>query len=633
MKDNYEKELEKRRAELKNMLYNDEKQTRTNYTSTNKPKKNIFTRIIMSISVVCALAFLIYMILDSTDKINQLYQIINSFIIFLLVIFISIYYKTRKNGIQIINCLLLMILMGFNVLVNTNILTLPTQKTVTDFTNKSLTSGIKWAENNNIKYDQTFEYSDTIKKYNVIAQNKKENTLLKNISSIDFIVSKGPDYNKEIILSDMSGWNIDDAVSIIKENLLNNVTVNFEENTDVKKDTIISQSKTGKMKRNDTLIFTVSLGSKDSIKQVKMKNLTNKSLFDACLFLNRNLITYEIKYEFSNKIDKGNIINTSVKKGTTVKPNDKIILTVSKGKKITVKDFTNKSLSQATKWAILNNLNIDYSDEYNDKVKQGNIISMTYKQGDVIEEDSTIKFVVSKGKLKMPKFDSLASFKAWADTYKVKYEVKEEFDDNKAQGDIIKFSVQTGETIKDNITVYVSKGKAIKVPDFSGKTKSTIQKECDSLGIICSFSSEYNTKVSNNTIISQSIKKGEKIAKGDTINIVLATNKKENVTKTTSSSNKIYTSSNKQNSSNNTSNNNSNNIVNCKNYTFNLGAGATGSQTKQIISGLNPNLKFSWNAVSSCSSGDKEPGTICSTSVSDGASVSSCTTITVTYVN
>lgn len=624
-------ELERRRQDLKKSFLDETDNPK--HVKKNETKKSVFVSIIYTIAILLALIFLMYSILDSTTKIDQLQQIINSIILFLIIICVTSINKKKRKGIQIITGLLFIFLIGLNGLTMANIINLPKQKAVIDFVNKPLTSAIKWSEENNINYEHNFEYSDTVEKYSIISQSKKENTLVKDIKDIKFVVSNGPNYDKKVILNDMTGWDIDEAIPIIKQNLLKNVTINFEENLNVDKDIITYQSKAGQIKRNDDIIFTVSLGDKNDLKEITIKKLQKKDLFDALLYLNRNGIIYEIKYEFSDKIAKGKVINCSAKPGDKIKPGDKVVLTVSKGKKIIVPELANMPLSEVTNWIILNNLNIEYTDAYNDEVKSGNIISATYKKGDEIEEETTIKIVVSKGKLIMPKFNSLATFKSWANNYKIKYDVKEEFNDTISKGNIIKFSVETGDAIDNEkgITVYISKGKAIKVPDFNGKTKNNIQKECESLGIKCNFSNEYSKKIANNTMISQSIKPGELIAKGDSINFIIATNQKSKVTekpKTTSTkktNNKTTSSSNSSTSSTPT--------VSCKNYTFNLGAGGTGAQTKQIIIGSNPNLKFSWNPVSACSSGDKEPGTVCSSSVSDGATVSSCTTIKITYVN
>ena len=64
---------------------------------------------------------------------------------------------------------------------------------------------------------------------------------------------------------------------------------------------------------------------------------------------------------------------------------------ISKGKKIVVPELENMKFSEVTKWLTGNNLKINYSDKYDNKVKSGNVISATYKKGDIIEEDTPLR--------------------------------------------------------------------------------------------------------------------------------------------------------------------------------------------------------------------------------------------------
>ena len=535
-----------------------------------KPRLGVFSCIFISLLMVTTLAFSAFLIYDSFNKINQLYRIINAFLIALTVLVTIIAlkrsYKHPKTITLGISALLLTSLMIFNILAMTDIIKLPKQSFLPNFQNKNLVEVLNWTEKNNIKTNQTFEYSDNIKKYNVISQDKVMGTLIKSIKTINLEISNGPDYTKEVIISDMTGLNIDEAVKVIDENFLNNVDVSFEENSDIEKDIIIEQNIKGNIKRNDKLNFKVSLGKKEDLKPIKMKNLINIPLFKATLYLNRNAIDYELKYEFSNKIDKGNIISQSIEKGEETSQNDKITLVVSKGKKIVMPDLTNKKLSEVTKWAIKNNLKIKYDDRYDDEIENGKVIEATYEKDDVIEEETTVGIIVSKGKLKLPKFTNPNEFKTWAEKYKIKYELKEEFNDEVKQGEIIKFSKDVGSAIKNDetITAFVSKGKAVKVPSFINETKENAKNTCDKLKLTCTFITEYNTTKKENTVINQSIKEGEEVKEATAITLSIATNnkneenKKENKTTNTSAS----TNTN-QNSSNN------NNSA-CKTDTFNL---------------------------------------------------------------
>lgn len=659
-----EKEMEQTRNELKELIFDDKK---TNTYKREIPKKEINsskpeTKIkvpkgvtfILILLLLLVFAFSGYSIYDASNQISYVQQIINAILIALIALFFVIAYhrcyKKRKSTLTVFTAILTAGLLSFNALVSVNIIELPKQNAVPDFSNTSLTKAITWAEANNINYEQTFDYSDQINRYNIVSQDVKAETLTKKVDKIDLAVSNGPDYNKEVLIADMTDWNIDDSVDVIKENMLKNVTVNFEENLDVDRDTIISQSKSGKVKRSDDITITVSLGDKSLLKPITLKDVKDMSLFDVTLYLNRNAIEYELKYEFSDKVDKGNVINCDTKKGTKLSPGDKVVLTISKGKEIKVPELRNMKLSEVTKWMIENNLNINYSDAYDNEIKSGNVISSNYKKGDIIEEETTVDIVVSKGKLKMPKLSDIDTFKTWADKNGVKYEIKEEFNDNVAKDDIIKASVKTGKAINldETITVYVSKGKAVTIPNFIGKTKSEIQNECDKLNIKCTFVTEYSTSKENNTAIKQSKNKGEQISEGDTIQITLATNDRNKVTSTSSSSSSSSSTSNSSSSSSSSkpstskpggsSGNTTTKPITptCNSYKFIIGgAGSTGDQTCSIIKNTSNNskLKIKCNFVTSCPNGSTTNGTVCKSSHSSGSTVSSCDTITIDIIN
>ena len=642
-----EKDLEAKRDELKNIIFNDKKniykKTRKQNKTNEEIKKPKAANGFLSFAYVITIIVFLYLIIDSSNRINQMYQIINAFFILafmtcFLISFKKSFFK-NKSAPTIATTIILLCAVTFNGLYMSDILNLPKQSYLPNFESKNLTKAINWTEENNVKTDQNFEYSDTTKKYNVISQSKKPETLTKNINEVDFVISNGPDYNKEIILADMTGWNVDDVLTFVNENFLNSVTINFEENTSVKKDTVISQSKTGTIKRSDPVIFTVSLGDKAALSPIKLKDLKNESLLNAEVYLGRNGILYELKYEFSETIEKGHVISSDPKQGTTVKPDELVTLIISKGKEIKVPDLRNKTMAYVTKWMVENNLQINYSDKYDSEIKSGRVIESNYKKGDIIEEGTTIDVTFSKGPLKMKKFDNINDFKSWADTNGIKYEIKEEFNDEIEKDKIIKTSIEEGANInlEDIVTIYVSKGTAVTVPDFTNKTKSEVQKECDNLGITCSFKEEYSTK-SSGKVIDQSIASGTQISKGNNIVITISTNKK-----TSSTSNKTSSSSRPSSSSNTTrpSGGSSSTTTTkpkptCNTYKFIAGgAGSTGGETCSIMKNTanNSKLNIQCDYVSSCPNGNTSNGAVCSYSHTPGSMVSSCDTIKITIVN
>ena len=608
-----------------------------------KKKKPIITYLLIITMISMSIIFSAYLIKDAENQINNIYQIINAILITLITISLSISFPKafakNKSSYFALSCLLIMGTIIFNSLYILNIIKLPVQTYLPDFFNKSLSEVVSWTEKNNIEHEEIFEYSDNIKKYNIINQNKKANTLIKKIKNIKLSVSNGPDYNKEIILPDMTGWTTDEVLKFTEKNYLKNVQIDFEENIEIPNDIVIRQSTTGKIKRNDKLIITASLGDKNKLSEIKLKNLKNQKLLNAEVYLGKHGIIYELKYEFSDKIERGKIISSQPNESAIIKPNEKVILTVSKGKEIKVPELKNKTLSEVTKWIIENNLEIEYSDKYDSEIKKGLVISSNYKTGDTIEEETKINIVFSKGKLKMPKFESIEAFKTWAETYNIKYEIKEEFNNDIPQNGIIKYSVNENSEIKpdETITVFISKGQSISTPNFIGKTKNDIQKECNNLGLTCTFTNVKSDKTEG-TAINQSITSGTEISKNQSIDIEIATKKQSEVTKksnTTNNRNNNNSSNNNNNNNNNNSNNQTNttnNESNCETITIRL----NGSEIKaNEPEGTCSTLKGKYGNAIKCVYMPSDKGTdgfILNSRDINGKTASSCNPVTVEIV-
>lgn len=627
---NRQKDIEKHRKQLRKVIFDNE-------PKKTKKKKTIFTNFILSLMLVIGLGFSLFLIIDSKNRINELYEIINA--IFVLIIIISIvisfpksFYK-NKSGFTVFTSFIIISAIVFNSLYLLNIIKLPLQSYIKDYSGKSLATALAWADENSINTTETFEYSDKTEKYKIISQSVKSNTLTKNIKKISFTVSNGPDYDKTVIIPDMSDMKTDDIIKFADENYLKNVQVIFEENGDKDNDTIISQSHTGKVKRNDSIIFTASLGEINKLLPIKIKDLKGEKLLSASTYLGKNGISYELTYDYSNKIKRGCIISSSVKKGTTVNPSDKVILKVSKGKEIKVPTLKNMSLKEVTKWIIENNLQMEYSDKYDDSIKKGKVISSNYKKGDVLEEETIINIVFSKGKLKMPSFKDLSSFKTWASTYEIKYEIKEEFSKEIPKDSIIKFSVKKGSIIKpeEPITVFVSKGEAVNVPDFIGMNKNEIQKSCNSYGIKCTFYNTLSDK-KEGTAISQSINKGTEIAKGDNVDIEIATKKQSEVTKNNNQSNGSNGNKPNNNVSSNTNQTPTNDTPSCTSVIIRLnGSEVVPNEPASTCS----NLKSKYGDAIICSyvsSDDGTNGFILNSSEIRNKEASSCNPVTAIIV-
>ena len=523
--------------------------------NTKKKLKSPIVSFMLFITLISSIGFFITTLMYKENDVNLLYILINSIILFLFTIFFisaSITNNSKHKGTTFIGSLLLIVYFGLGILTNMNLITIPNLNKVEDFRGKNLTSVVNWASKNNVELNQEYEYSDMIDEYKVISQNLKPGVNPKD-KTLTVSISEGPSPNKDVVIPNMVTWDSERVLEFIKKNHLSNVSVEFIESDKVK-DTLIEQSKSGNSKRNDELKLTFSLGE-DPIGETKLIDLTNKSEFETIFYLKQHKINYEIKKDFSNKIKRGNTSKQSIKPGIIIKVDTKVDITISKGKKIKVPNLKKMDIDSITKWIISNRLKLNISDKYDEKVKDNHVISSNHKKGDIIEQGSLIELVISKGKLKMPKFRSLAEFYEWADKYSIKYEEKHEFSDIIKQGDVIKYSVKAGKAIKNNevIIVTISDGKECKVPDLKDLTKSEAIKRLKSAHLNYSFIYKNSNSIKKDKVISQSIKAGSKVSNNTTITVTLSNGKKE-----TEATNKRKNSTTSKNNKNNNANGNNN---------------------------------------------------------------------------
>lgn len=524
--------------------------------NSHKTKKHPIVNFFLFLTLISSLTYFGITLWNGQNTSNFFSSLISSLLLVvfsILFIAICVTNPNRKKGTIFLGSFFLLLFNLFGGLTTLGIVNIPSLGQVEDFTGKSLTDVVKWAEKNKVTLNQDYEYSDMVSEYSIISQDIESGTKTKDINELTVSVSEGPNPDKEIIVPDMDGWNSERVINYVLDNYLNNVDVSFEK-SDKAEDTVIEQNKSGSMKRSDELKLTFSLGEELDNSDVKMADLINKSEFEAIFYLKQHRIKYEIEKEFSNKIERGNVADQSVKAGDTVKvdsDDNKVTITISKGKSIIVPDLKKMSMVEITEWVVENKLKLEFTNKYDDSVKENDVISANYDKGDKIEQGSTVKVVISKGNLVMENFKSFDEFKKWADKYDISYEEKHEFSDDVPQGEVISYSYKKGDTIKngDSIVVTISDGKECKVPDVIGMSKSKAIDALEEAGLNYNFVTQSSSK-SKNTVIKQSISAGSKVSSGTTITITISSGKQTEYRENSSSNHSSSSGSSSSGSSN-----------------------------------------------------------------------------------
>lgn len=494
----------------------------------NTKKINVSKVIAIFLLLIAIISFAIYLIIEfinSDSILNSLPKIISGFFIFLFIIcffILSLHNKNKKNNaFTILGSLIMITFSIFNILCTTNLITLPNDKKIPNFYNQTLTYGQKYCEENNLDIEEIYEFSDVFKEYHIISQDIQSGTLIKNVNKITFIISNGPDYQKQVVVPSFIGWQIEDVIIYLENNFLNNIDIEFIDSTKTP-NTIISQTGSGTMKRNDLIKLQVS---KDEVNPIEIIDFTNKSLLFTTTWLKMHGFKYEINYVYNDKINKNYIVNQNIKKEVKDPSKDTIKLDVSKGVMIVLPDILKMSQDELNKWVIENNLKINYAEIYNNEIPFGNIIKSNYEKGDVIEVGNTIDVTISKGKLEMIKLTNLTDFTIWANENNISYNIEYEFNNQIKKDEIIKASHKTGDLIKedDTIIIYISKGKSITLPSFISMNKEEIIKKCNQLNLNCSFTyGGYTENTKKDIALKQSKNSGVTIAEGTNVTITLS---------------------------------------------------------------------------------------------------------------
>lgn len=535
---------------------------------------------------------------------------------FLLLIFTSIFVcigftiGKRKKLLVILSSVLLIIYFGFNLYTDCFI---NGGNKVLNFTGMSLTDVIEWSESNKIELIQDYEYSDMIDEYHIISQDVLAGTPVKDVKNLTVAISEGPNPAKEVNVPSMIGWTSDKVLEWINNNHLTNVSVEFIIDEGLK-DTVIEQDKVGTLKRNDSIKLVFSAGEAIDEEDVKLIDFSGKSKFETEFYLKQHFIKYRIEYGFSKDVKRGLVFKQSVKAGTKVKVNsDEVVITISKGPEIKIVELRGMSLSEATDWVIKNKLKLEFDDAYDDSIKENHVISCNYKIGDVVEEGTVIKVIISKGKLVMQSFNDINEFRMWAQKYNIKYNEVQEFNSEVPQGGIVKFSHKEGDTIKngDTVTVTISNGEKITVPNVVGLTKDAATSKLKGAGLGYNFVYSYSSTAKGQAI-KQSISAGSGVAKGTTVTVTLSNGPKPQVPSGGSTPAPTCDTS--------------------KGATFWAGVGNTGAQVLSATKGQNPGFNVVATFVKSCPNGATTSGMVCSMNVTEGSWVSYCTTVRMTIV-
>lgn len=193
----------------------------------------------------------------------------------------------------------------------------------------------------------------------------------------------------------------------------------------------------------------------------EVPNLLNKTVTEAAALTDVSI--KEVGAEYSDTVEKGDILSQNIDAGTIVKKNDQIEVVVSKGSLIKAPKLIGLASADAEAACVNSELTYVVSEEqYSDSVEKGVVISQDPAETVEMEEGQTISVVVSKGVEK------------------------------------------------------------IEVPDVTGKSLKKAKKALEDAGFKVTSEEEYSSSVDDGKVISQSVKAGKSVKKGSKVNLVVS---------------------------------------------------------------------------------------------------------------
>lgn len=277
---------------------------------------------------------------------------------------------------------------------------------------------------------------------------------------------------------------------------------------------------------------------------ITMPNFVGKNISEVSTWAKQNkmdssaIATSEPVY--SMDYDKGVVVEQSVAEGKKVKKDTPITFTVSNGPDPDEKidfptDITSMTSSEIQAWISENKLSkAKVVSQYSDTVESGNVISYEVKNGS--QEDftrsTTLNVTCSKGPAPAGQITvenlvgkTITEVESWCNTKKVVLNKTEAFSDQVDKDKIISMDKKSGDTMKEGetLTVVVSKGKGVKIPNLVGYTEEQYNAwKADSSNSVTVVTKSVYNAAPKGSIIAQSLAAGSIVESGEVLELTVS---------------------------------------------------------------------------------------------------------------
>jgi beta-lactam-binding protein with PASTA domain len=336
----------------------------------------------------------------------------------------------------------------------------------------------------------------------------------------------------KIVAPDFAGRTESECDTISKD-IGVTILYDYQYSSSVLKGYVISQSITEGTIITDanTITVVISITGLDS-NSVVVSDFSSMKASSIMQWGTDNGVTVYLTEGYSNYISAGNVISQSIAKNTVIKKTTAITVVISKGPSVavqyvTVPNFDYMSKTEANAWAKSNNVTITISEKYSNDNAKGTLILQSTASDNIIITGSEIKLIYSLGKVDVSSFIGrtkldILNWQSGVNENGANIVVlcTEDYGEKGTAGTIINQSVKNDYVnVGTTITVMISRGMKIVVPDFAGKTEAECITIGRNAGLTVLFDYQYSDTVAKDYVISQSYVKDTVITDADTITI------------------------------------------------------------------------------------------------------------------
>lgn len=243
------------------------------------------------------------------------------------------------------------------------------------------------------------EFSLEVEKDLVISQSTPEGKKIKNDAKLTFVISDGANPDDPISFPNLKAMKREEIEKWIKDNKLTNTRIKSVYSNTVNRGEVIDYEYRGEeseFRRGNSLTITISKGVEPA-KEIVVEDFNGKSEQDILAWADKNGVRVLKEEQYHSSKALGSIIGTSPSSGQKIKKGDALKIFISKGKGITVPDFTTMSKTQ---FEVFKQTHKTYNIKEDNGAYSNSssyILSQSPKAGSVISESEGISVVVNLG--------------------------------------------------------------------------------------------------------------------------------------------------------------------------------------------------------------------------------------------